>query len=94
MIFGRKRATVAAPSIQLTAPTGDSPDTIAALDKLRPEPASDVVQLRRDVQTLADELVWQRERFDKLQNRVTAELREVRREVDRLYEQPEEDDGT
>jgi hypothetical protein len=92
MIFGRRKATVATPSEQPATSPGDTSDTVAPLTKLRLERASDTMQLTRDVQTLADELVWQRERFDKLQNRVTAELREIRREVDRLYEAPEEEE--
>lgn len=92
MLFVRRKATVATPSTQPPTPAVDAADTVASLDKLRVERASEQSQLTRDVQTLADELVWQRERFDKLQNRVTAELREIRREVDRLYEAPEEEE--
>ncbi len=92
MLFVRRKATVATPSQQPPTPAVDTADSVASLDKLRVERASEQNQLTRDVQTLADELVWQRERFDKLQNRVTAELREIRREVDRLYEAPEEEE--
>jgi hypothetical protein len=98
MIFGRRKATVATPSGDVPTPngnsvsTGDTSETVPAIERLRLHAAGDVAQLTRDVQTLADELLWQRERFDKLQNRVTSELREIRREVDRFYEPEEEEE--
>jgi phosphoserine phosphatase len=69
---------------------------VSALELLRSEGDRDrpdaVGQLRRDCARLADELLWLRERFDKLQNRVTTELREIRREVDRWYDAQEEEE--
>ncbi len=91
-MFGRPKLTVTTPSPDAAQP---APDAVAtpALDQLRADaPATREVQLQRDLALVADELVWLKERFGKLQNRVTAELREIRREVDRLYEVPDGDD--
>lgn len=102
MAFGWRRATVTAPASdaarrppdEATAP--ESIDSGRGLLELRAQAdAPRAIALERDVALLADELVWLKERFGKLQNRVTAELREVRREVDRLTEDdpydPEDD---
>ena len=48
-------------------------------------------ELVRAIASLADDLKWLQERFDKLQNRVTTELREIRREVDRFFDEPDLD---
>ncbi len=88
MIFGRRADTVAAPSPQPAVPSDTTDDTIPALERLRAAAASgpDRRQLERDLALLADEIVWVKERFEKLQSRVTSQLREIRREVDRLLE--------
>lgn len=86
-MFGRPKLTVATPAPD---PAQPDPNTVAthALDELRAAaPPAREVQVQRDLALLADELVWLKERFGKLQNRVTAELREIRREVDKLYEE-------
>lgn len=106
MLFGRKAATVAAPSVQLVKPEHDAPGTeatpseqpktepgAAPAEGLRPTAA--LRELEHAIAELSDEQKWLRERFEKLQNRVTAELREIRREVDRLedaYSQLDEEE--
>jgi len=45
----------------------------------------------RAIAALNDDMKWLAERFEKLQNRVTTELREIRREVDRFYDEPEQE---
>ncbi len=88
MVFGRRADTVVAPSPQPAAPSDTADDTIPALERLRAAATSgpDRRQLERDLALLADEIVWLKERFEKLQSRVTSQLREIRREVDRLLE--------
>ncbi len=86
-MFGRPKLTVTAPAPDAAQPEPNSVATLG-LDKLRAAaPAGREVQLERDLALLADELVWLKERFGKLQNRVTSELREIRREVDRFNEE-------
>lgn len=91
MIFGRKRDTVATPSPDAAQP---APDTVATgqppLALVRP-PEPTLRDVIRAISELNDEITWQKERYEKLQNRVTTELREIRREVDRFYDAPEEE---
>jgi hypothetical protein len=86
MLFGKRAATEPAPLPDSAPPHVNGDATPLEVLRLQPEGAK---QIERDVALLADELVWLKERFGKLQNRVTAELREIRREVDRLYEEPD-----
>ena len=90
MFLGRRKATVATP-IETPPPRAvdvATPDKLLELRRSAESPQAQ--QLERDIALLADELVWLKERFTKLQNRVTSELREIRRELDRGLE-PEED---
>lgn len=87
MLFGRRKDSVATP---LPDPPAEVRDTVATPSKLElVQP--DARQLERLVSQLHDDLKWLSERFEKLQNRVTTELREIRREVDRFYDEPEEE---
>jgi hypothetical protein len=86
MIFGRKKDTVAAPPANRAEPIGDAVVTPLRLETMEPS----VRELVRAIAALNDDSKWLAERFEKLQNRVTTELREIRREVDRFYEEPEE----
>jgi len=91
MLFARRADTVTTPAPGPPQPAADT--VVTPLDSVRSKAdVPDTVQLERVVAELADELHWQKERFAKLQNRVTTELREIRREVDRLY-QEDPDDG-
>jgi len=90
MLFGRRKDSVATPAPNASQPepdgvaTGERP--LTELKLVEPSPR----ELVRAIASLADDLKWLQERFDKLQNRVTTELREIRREVDRFYDEPEE----
>ena len=82
MLFGRKKDSIAAPSVTAAEP---STDTVAKLRLEDPSPR----ELLRALASLADDVKWLAERYEKLQARVTTELREIRREVDRFFEEPE-----
>lgn len=85
MLFGKRRDSVATP---VENPPATVNDTVATPPL---QLVTDPRQLERLVGQLSDDLRWLGERFEKLQNRVTTELREIRREVDRFYDEPEED---
>ena len=91
MLFGRKRDGVATPPPNASQPIGDAVATgerpLTELKLVEPSPR----ELVRAIASLADDLKWLQERFDKLQNRVTTELREIRREVDRFFDEPDLD---
>lgn len=87
MVFGWTRASKATPAPDAPATGQERPqDAVATLSLVQPSPREMLAALH----TLADDVKWLQERFDKLQARVTTELREVRREVDRFYDEPEE----
>ncbi len=90
MIFGRRKSTDATPAPDAPELSRDSRDTAG-----RPQLVEDIGPTPREVvraiAALNDDMKWLAERFEKLQNRVTTELREIRREVDRFYEEPEEE---
>jgi len=87
MLFGRRKDTVAAPTPDASQPIADGVVTPLKLETVEPSTR----ELVRALSALNDDLKWLAERFEKLQNRVTTELREIRREVDRFYEEPEEE---
>lgn len=96
----RKAATVTEPLPTVAdatpAPVPSTRETlsVSSLERLREisDTPARVVQVERDLAILADEVLWLKERYTKLQARVTAELREVRREVDKLYDAPNEEE--
>jgi hypothetical protein len=91
MIFGRRKDSVAAPASDAAQSSRNSDDTtVDAVPRLVVEPGPTPRELVRAIAGISDDMKWLDERFTKLQNRVTTELREIRREVDRFYEEPEE----
>lgn len=90
MLFGRKPDAVATPRPDASQRPADGVATGQPPLSLVQPPEPSVRELLRAVQGLHDDQKWLGERFDKLQNRVTTELREIRREVDRFYDEPEE----
>lgn len=96
----RKAATVTKPPVTgadgAPAASTETPNTsaVTSLERLREisDTPARVVQVERDLAILADEVLWLKERYAKLQARVTAELREIRREVDKLYDAPNEEE--
>lgn len=90
MLFGRKAATVTTPRADAAQPGADGVATPGQPLELVRAPEPTARECMRALAALADDLKWLQERFDKLQNRVTTELREIRREVDRFYDEPEE----
>ena len=86
MIFGRKRDTVPTPAGDAAELPRHDRDTVKLVEDIGPTPREVV----RAIAALNDDMKWLAERFEKLQARVTTELREIRREVDRFYDEPEE----
>lgn len=97
MLFGRRSAGVATPVSNAAQTPSTAVATPQPADPLAPSPAPLQLvepsnrELVRAIAQLGDDVKWLAERFEKLQNRVTTELREIRREVDRFYDEPEEE---
>lgn len=85
-MFGLKRASVATPPPTASQRPADGADTVPPLELV----PRDVKHLLATVESLRDDVLWLRERYEKLQARVVAELREIRREVDSFYDGDEE----
>jgi len=90
MLFGRRKDGVATPSSDAAQPIGDGVAT-ESRSTLVVEQGPSTRELVRAIAAMNDDLKWMQERFEKLQNRVTTELREIRREVDRFFDEPQEE---
>lgn len=97
MLFGRRSASVAAPAPNPPQPDGNGVTTASGEEQLahlrKQLVARDpTLELEHELARLADEIVWLKQRYGTLQNRVTSELREIRREVDRYREELSDDE--